>query len=515
MNLRLILHIAGPVILTSLLLLAVGVGAAWYVDRFQKRVSQDLLGSTSGLRAGEELVILIREAGKQLDYFLITGERKHLEAIANSRGKIESWLDEAQRWSLTPRETELTGKARSGYEHFTARLESLEKRESNQAVQQDVRDLRDHLLIEEIQQPVQDFLDYNEVQTEQSVKENQLFADRLVYGLLLLGICGSGAGLLAGFGLARGIGRRLVQLSVPIRNAAGRLDEVVGPITFASTDLHDLEGVLHQIAERIDAIIDRLRQSERKVLQAEHMAAVGEMAAGMAHELRNPLTSMKILVQAALDREQSASELDEPSLANTGRCLAGRDLLVLEEEIIRLEKLVQAFLHFARPQVETKVQDVRPLIEQTIGMVAARAKAAGAQIEFAAAEPSIIARVDAGPFRQALLNLLINALDAVESSPLSRDSGTGGEGWIRVAAANGADGWLTLSVSDNGSGIPESIFAKIFDPFVTTKESGLGLGLSICKRIAEAHGGSIVAANRAAGGAEFTVRLPPHEERRP
>lgn len=138
MNLRLILHIAGPVILTSLLLLAVGVGAAWYVDWFQKRVSQDLLGNISGLRAGEELEILVREAGTQLNYFLITGERKHLEAIANSRGKIEGWFDEAQRWSLTPGERELTAKARTGYRHFTARLESLEKKGSNQAVRQEV-----------------------------------------------------------------------------------------------------------------------------------------------------------------------------------------------------------------------------------------------------------------------------------------------------------------------------------------------------------------------------------------
>lgn len=352
-----------------------------------------------------------------------------------------------------------------------------------------MRGLIDNVLIKEIQRPAHDFLDVNEREADDSVKENQGFADRLAYGLLMLGVCGSGAGLLAGFGLARAINRRLVQLSVPIRNAAGRLDEVVGPIIFdASADLEQIETVLHQIADQIGAIIDRLRESERQVLQAEQLASVGQMAAGMAHELRNPLTSMKILVQAAMAGDSS------------GPGLAGRDLIVLEEEITRLERLVQSFVEFARPpQIEKRTLEVRPLVEQTIALVAGRAAVTGTRIELVMADGQepILANLDPGQFRQVLLNLLMNSLDA----------GSRG-GLIEVYLDNGPAGYLTLRVADRGCGLPADLGPRIFAPFVTTKETGLGLGLSICKRIAEAHSGDITAANRPGGGAEFTLRLP-------
>src|SRR5262249_9690333 len=156
------------------------------------------------------------------------------------------------------------------------------------------------VLVREVLQPTHEYLDYNEEEVEQGVAQNQTVTNWLVVGLLSLGTCGCGAGLVAGFGIARGVTRSLVQLSVPIRAAAGQLDGVGGPITFAAgADLHQLEGVLRSIAERIGAVVERLRQSEREALRAEQMAAVGQMAAGMAHELRNPLTSMKLLVQAA------------------------------------------------------------------------------------------------------------------------------------------------------------------------------------------------------------------------
>jgi signal transduction histidine kinase len=294
-----------------------------------------------------------------------------------------------------------------------------------------------------------------------------------------------------GFGYARALSRSLVQLSVPIHAAAGQLDEVVGPITFRTgADLKELESVLRQIAERIGAMIERLRQSEREALRAEQLATLGQMAAAMAHELRNPLTAMKMLVQGAMAGEDWG--LEPPGLS-------GRDLAVLEEEISRLEGLTQSFLDFARPpQLEKRTLDMRPLVEQTLRVVEERAAAAGTRIEFTAPAEPVLAAVDPGQLRQVLLNLLLNALEAVA-----------GSGVIQVRVATEPDGWLSLRVSDTGGGLPAALGARIFAPFTTTKEMGLGLGLSICKRIAEAHGGEITAATRPEGGAAFTLRLPP------
>jgi signal transduction histidine kinase len=289
----------------------------------------------------------------------------------------------------------------------------------------------------------------------------------------------------------------LVQLSVPIRDAAGQLDQIVGPITFSSSgDLQELESVLRLMADRIGAIIERLRRSEREVLRSEQLAAVGQMAAGMAHELRNPLTSMKILVQAALLADDGVAPAKHGAASSVGPRLGGRDLAVLEEEIDRLERLVHTFLQFARPpKLEKKTLDVCTVVREAIELVSPRA-GEGRRIDFAPSGP-VWAAVDPDQFRQVLLNLFLNAFDA-----------TGPAGVVEVVLEAEPEGWLTLRVRDNGCGLPATLGERIFAPFVTTKETGLGLGLSICKRIAEAHGGEITGANRPEGGAVFTLRLP-------
>jgi two-component system, NtrC family, sensor histidine kinase HydH len=266
----------------------------------------------------------------------------------------------------------------------------------------------------------------------------------------------------------------------------------VGPITFsAQAGLEELEIVLHKIADQIGDVVERLQESRREALRAEQLAAVGQMAAGIAHELRNPLMAMKILVQAAA----------EASPAH----LADRDLLVLEEEITRLERSTETFLDFARPpEIERRTFDLRLLIGQVLDLVSARAERQGIRLSCDFPEGQTIPiRADMGQVRQVLLNLVLNALDAVHD---------GGAVFVEIetatAAGNGSPGWVTVRVRDTGRGLPSELGSKIFEPFVSTKPTGIGLGLSISKRIVESHGGQIQAVNRPGGGAEFTVRLP-------
>ena len=119
------------------------------------------------------------------------------------------------------------------------------------------------------------------------------------------------------------------------------------------------------------------------------------------------------------------------------------------------------------------------------------------RIDVNLSKEAVSAAVDAAQFRQVLLNLLLNALDAIGSG-----------GVISVDLKTEPDGFIELRLSDNGRGLPANLGNRIFSPFVTTKETGLGLGLSISKRIIEAHGGEISATDRPEGGAVFTVRLP-------
>jgi two-component system, NtrC family, sensor histidine kinase HydH len=489
---RLIVRMTAPLVAMSVLLLVVGVGAAWYVHHLQSRVSDELKANVSSLRAAEELVIALQEVRTLLDHFLLTGDQKYLDAVPPLHAQTEKWLAEAERWGTGANERAMMRRARRGHKQFFAAMDQLAGKPAA-GLHREIKELIDSVLVREILQPTQNYLTLNATESEESINENQVFARWLTGGLLLLGICGSAAGLIAGFGFARAFQRSLVQLILPIRAAAGHLEEAVGPVTFSSTaDLHEMESVLHMIAERIGAVVERLRQTEREVLRSEQLAALGQMAAGMAHELRNPLTSMKILVQTALAGERAGG-----LAGSSGVGLGGHDLIVLEEEITRLERLIQSFLQFAKPpQLEKRTVDVKALIVQAVQFVTERATMCGTRIATSLPPDDVQAAVDAAQLRQVLLNLLLNALDA---------TGAGGVVWLDLRTE--ADDWLRIRVSDTGKGLPAALGNQIFSPFITTKETGLGLGLSISKRIIESHGGEITAANRPEGGAVFTIRL--------
>ncbi len=523
MNTRFIVRMTLPSAAISLLLLALGTGAAWHVHQLQKNISHLLAQDVLSVRAAEEVEIGIRQVQAQLHHFLITGDRKHLETVPALRQETDRWLAEAQRLAVTPHEREQIAQVRTGYDRCFEEFERLSHLGPGASTPQELRELVENLITKEILPPAHRYLDVNEEAVDQSSRENQLLAKRLELALLLLGTSGAVAGLLTGYGIARGISRSIVQLSVPIRDAAGKLNQVVGPVTFlAGASFQEMEELLRRIAAQVGTVVERLQQSQREVLRAEQLAAVGQLAAGMAHELRNPLMAMKILVQSA------AASDPRPSLGN-------RDLVVLEEEIIRLEGAIRAFLDFARPpQMEKRAIEVGPVVQQTVNLISGRAGQQGVQIQCAMPRQPLVIEADLGQLRQVLLNLLLNALDAVpgggtvqlriaadqDSSPAGepRDDGLQIGDFhppSKPSALEGIAGWLTLQVADNGCGLPAHLGDRIFEPFVSTKETGTGLCLSICKRIVEAHGGTILAADQPTGGARFTIRLPLQKDDRP
>jgi signal transduction histidine kinase len=333
-----------------------------------------------------------------------------------------------------------------------------------------------------------------------------------------------------GTAIARTIGRSIVQLNVSVRGVAGRLSDVTGPVIFSRTgDLAAIEAGMRKLEGDIGNVVERLQQRETELLRAEQLARVGQLAAGLAHELRNPLMPMKVLVQAAIERDD-------------GEGLKGRSLKVLNDEIGRLENSIQTFLDFARPPVPEKTSgDVREIVSGTLELVAGRAHQQNVDIQTQLPAKAVNAQVDRAQIRQLILNLLLNALDALptggrievvlepqatppvirapEPSPESNEDAYSQSTFSEHDAmrllyepprptAKPAVRWWAVRIADSGSGIPTEMLATIFEPFVTTKETGTGLGLSICRRVATAHGGQLLAANRPTGGAEFTLLLP-------
>ena len=229
-----------------------------------------------------------------------------------------------------------------------------------------------------------------------------------------------------------------------------------------------------------------LRAMEEAVARSERMADLGRVAAGLAHELRNPLASMMGSVELLRSGRDAGEE-------------EHRLLGIVLREAGRLEQLVTEFLAFARPApLRTRRTDLAPLAGETLDVFANDPKGGGLAIERSLAPAP--ADVDPDRLRQVLWNLLVNARHAVEAT---------GRGSGRVAVATGrgpAGPWL--SVEDDGVGIDPDDRQRIFVPFYSKREQGTGLGLATVHRVVEAHGGSVEVESEPGRGARFTVRLP-------
>lgn len=486
MSFRLTTRIIAPTVGASAVLLLLGGLAAWYLHRLQQDSSELLVASVTRLRAAEELEIISHELRNQLNRILFLPDSANLSRVPTLHQEAQHWLDLARQEAQTTREQELLGHIAAGYQRFFTEFQriTIDPQTTDQQ-RQEIFGLIRQVTAQEILHPAHEYRDLNRRLTEEASQRNQAIADRMGLGLLLLGMCGAVAGLLVGYGVARGIQRSIVELTVPILDAGGKLSEVVGPIAISSdATFQELELALENIADRVGTVVQRLHDSSRAALRAEQLAALGQLAAGLAHELRNPLTAIKLLVQPE-------TEGDTPVLDR-------EDWAVLWREIERLEQTIQSFLDYARPpRLVKRPIVVRRLLQQTVDFVVRRARQLGIEVVCEVPEQVVEIEAEPGQVRQVLLNLLLNALDA---------SPRGGRVTVRMAYQ--LPDWLNIEVADQGIGLPTELGERIFEPFVTTKESGTGLGLPICKRIVEEHGGQITARNQAGGGAVFAITFP-------
>jgi two-component system sensor histidine kinase PilS (NtrC family) len=207
-----------------------------------------------------------------------------------------------------------------------------------------------------------------------------------------------------------------------------------------------------------------LRVMEAHVKRVEKMAAVGEMAAGLAHEIKNPLASLAGAIQ--LLREEIRYDPDHDRL-----------MQIILREADRLSSLVSNFLLYARPPVgKSEPIDLERAVRETVELFGKKGALNGRVSTTLKAPPGIWVGMDPAHLRQVLWNLLINAAEAIE-----------GRGQIRLELSAGKDRLACLKIADSGVGMPPEIVASIFDPFFTTKATGTGLGLSIVHRILEAY----------------------------
>jgi len=237
------------------------------------------------------------------------------------------------------------------------------------------------------------------------------------------------------------------------------------------------------------------RRLQEQLLQSEKMSAIGQLIAGVAHDLNNPLASVVGFSDLLGEAADVPPRLAEP-------------LAVIRQEAERASAIVRNLLSFARRQEgERQLQSIRPILESTHQLLRNQLMSAHIELslEFEPGLPQV--EVHANQIKQVFLNIINNSAQAIESTR-ARES----EGRIEIVTKCEPDG-LSVNISDNGPGIPEDIAQRVFEPFFSTKSEGegTGLGLSICLGIVKEHGGNIRVDPGGAGsgrGATFSVELP-------
>ena len=254
-----------------------------------------------------------------------------------------------------------------------------------------------------------------------------------------------------------------------------RMWEVVAA-AFADDDVHEGKILL---ARNVTAI----RQLEQEVARSRHLNAIGSLAAGVAHEIRNPLSSIKGFAVYFKQRLSGNQEDEETA-----------DIMIAETE--RLNRVISQLIEFARPlTLKKEPTNLTDLVRHTIRLVEAEARKSAVEIDVKADEDLPQADMDPDKIKQVLLNIFLNALAAMP---------TGGRLSIELAAQKE---WMDVTVSDTGEGIKEEDLPRIYDPYFTSKPAGTGLGLAVVQKIMDAHGGLVQMESKAGSGTKVTLRF--------
>ncbi len=277
------------------------------------------------------------------------------------------------------------------------------------------------------------------------------------------------------------------------RDEIGALYAAFGHMADQLKDRHDrLETRVGLTEAELQKVEAQLKGTLEAAGRSERLAALGRLASGVAHEIRTPLTSLKLFLQSVQEDITISPEQSE-------------DYQIAMRQVARIEKTINHFLNFARPQEPVLADlDFAALVDDVLEVIRPRANQQEVEISECIAPGLPGIKGDVRQLGEALVNLLVNALDAMPD---------GGQLSIAIAAEEAepdtpTPAWVRIDVSDTGPGIEGKDVERLFEPFFTTKAAGSGLGLAIIKGTVERHAGTVSVDTRPGGGAVFTVRLP-------
>jgi signal transduction histidine kinase len=294
-------------------------------------------------------------------------------------------------------------------------------------------------------------------------------------------------GIALGWWTANRLQRSVAQIQVSLHDP-----QLAAPGDLGTVKVHS-GNVLTSIQKQVEVVVERLRRTgdelqaaRQEVLRSERLAAIGGLAAGVAHELRNPLTSVKLLLQHAASRGGDAT-------------VPAAKINLILDEIERMEGTIQGLLDFSRPaRPQRRPHDVRETLDRAIHLVQGRAEKQRVVTDLQLGFTPLMVNADPQQLHQVFVNLLINAIEAMPE---------GGELTVTLQGTPESES-LRVQFRDTGQGIPAELLPRLFEPFASAKERGTGLGLAVSRRIVEEHGGAIAVRPIAGGGTLFEVTLP-------
>lgn len=470
--------------LVSITLLG-GVVMIWYTYQMEHLTSDVIERHMAAFQVAENLESALVNQKGFVSYYFLDGNPDWLKQLGEYRQIFKGRLAQAEIHTSTDEERQAIARIAEEYGHYVSAKDVViecyqaGERERGAQLHDDVRQVFFKIL--ELCESYKAI----HAQRIQEVKQESLLQARR-----LRTVAGTAMVIVVVLGLLFGL-MLINHILSPLQRLA-RLTSGESNLPESKNEVKALSRRVFGLMEDIDQTHTELRKSRETLLQAEKMALVGKLAAGTAHSIRNPLTSVKMRL-FSLNRSLDLSPTQK------------EDLDVISQEIRHIDTILQNFLEFSRPP-KLKIQEASPseVVDLAVQLMQHRLESYNVAVRLHRHE--VLPRISLDPeqLKEVFVNLIVNACEAMQ-----------GGGLIDIYEVTAFDDRLgrvvRIRLTDDGPGMSEAVQAKVFQPFYTTKEEGTGLGLSIAARIVEEHGGRIDLSSTEGEGSAFTITLPIRE----
>ncbi|MFZ1199949.1 MAG: ATP-binding protein [Desulfobacterales bacterium] len=476
---RIYLLLAGILLIT----LSGGIVLVWYTYSMQDLLNAITEKDVAALQTAQALETALVNQKGFVSYYFLDGDPEWLRQLGEYRQVFKDRLEDAKQQALTAEQREAVRRIEEQYGRYVAIKDRVltdfmaGERRNITALLHESRDEFFKILNQ-----CDHFRQLHSRNITLSTEASAARAEQLralAYSAILIDL------LLAVF-LAYVL---VVHILTPVRRLIGEAEREKPGQRGNGDEINALSRSVRGLIDNVDQTQSELRRSRETLQQAEKMALVGRLAAGMAHSIRNPFTSVKMRL-FSLHR---SLELNEEQV---------EDFDVISAEIRHIDTIVQNFLEFSRPP-KLQMQSISPstVVDSTIQLLGHRLRSYDVQLAIERRQPLPVVSADPEQLKEVLVNIIVNACEAM---------GRGGAITLHeeVAGDDAAPPQARIRISDNGPGIPPHIIERILQPFFTTKEQGTGLGLSIAARIIMEHGGRIDVSSPPGRGAIFLISLP-------